>query len=290
MSETSDKLMKAEEVSLELKKILNDAKNKHPTSFFDIGKARHMIYSILMGFVLKYFIEHVYENREVILSLESSHFIAYACMLTYFFLNCFRFLFGLVDYSNMTDEKFAPQEGEWVRKHFFKNTLKQFVINTGVFQLIIFSFFVFYLFPHFESAETLTLEVKNRALLAAMPEIILNFCFSTLMLLVIDIFSLFLFRTYVANKDFKEDEQVRYLIWYFADWLETGATILLLISIGLTRPACATPWQNTFLIILTSLAFIETISVYKYFESPLMSFRDLIRKIKVAIKSWRGKE
>jgi hypothetical protein len=263
---------------------------KHPSSFFDLGKARQTVYSILMGFVLKYFIEHAYESRDAIFSLDASHFIAYLCILIYFFLNCFRFLFGLVDYSNMTDDKFAPQENDWKKENFWKNTFKVFVVNTGVFQLIVFSFAVFILFPHFDEVKDITPELKGAALVASMPHIILGFCISTLLLLVIDIVSLSLFKKYVANKDFDEPEQVRFIIWFFADWLETAIAAFLLISILITRPECASNWQNAFFIILALLALIETISIYKYFESPLMSLRDLTRRIKAAIKSWKTKE
>jgi len=94
----------------------------------------------------------------------------------------------------------------------------------------------------------------------------------------------------VANKDFAENEKVRFIIWYFAGCVESVTVILLLISILFTKPDCATNWQDALLIILALLALIETLSIYKYFETPLMNLLDLKRRINTAVKSWRTKE
>lgn len=263
------------------------AGNHKPSStFFDLGKARQTVYSILMGFVLKYFIEHVYENKDVILSLDKFHLFAYSGILVYFFLNCFRFLFGLVDYSNMADDKFAPQDDDWKWGNFRKNTEKLFVINTGIFQLMVFSFYVFYIFPHFDP------DIENKAdvFVEMMPSIINAFGFSTILLMLIDIRSLHLFKKHVEKKDFEQREKVQHNIWRWVAWIEFFLAVALLVSVYFSKPECATLLQNLFIGLLALSALFEGVAFYRYLELPIISFSDLFKRLKKVFNEWKNNE
>lgn len=228
MNEPNQKLMKAEDVSSELKKIMDENKDEHPTSFFDIGKARQTIYSILMGFVLKYFIEHTYISWESILLLQGSFFWMYIFLLTYFLINCFRFLFGLVDLSNMTDSEFAPTKEEWNITNSIKNTLKLFVINTGVFQLIIFSFLVFALFPTLESSETiLNAKSVSEDIQASFPKIFHTFIIWNFWLMLIDILCVLFYLILEHSEKVDNDEKDQSVFWLIA-----GSFELLISCVG----------------------------------------------------------
>lgn len=264
--------------------------NKHSSTFFDLGKARQTVYSILMGFVLKYFIEHTYEMWGVINSLDTSHFIAYSCILIYFFLNCFRFLFGLVDYSNMADDKFAPQDNEWKKGNRIKNTLKLYVINTGIFQLTVFSFSVFLLFPHFDPNATLSLQDKVSNLNTIMPEIIIAFSITTFVLLFIDVTSLYYYRKYVTKSEHKTNEEIKFLIWTVSDILEIIVAIVLLALILFSKPDCATTAEIVLLILLVSLVSFENVSGYKYLEKPLKKLKAAYKKFTETLNDKSGEE
>lgn len=228
MSEPNGKLMKAEEVSSELKQILDEKKDKHPTSFFDIGKARQTIYSILMGFVLKYFIEHTYNSWEPITLLQGTIWWMYILLLTYFLINCFRFLFGLVDLSNMTDSEFAPTKEEWHITSSIKNTLKLFVINTGVFQLIIFSFLVFALFPSLESSATaVNAKSVSDNIQATFPKVFHTFIIWNFWLMLIDILCVLFYLILEQSEKVDDNEKDQSVFWLIAGTFE-----LLLSGVG----------------------------------------------------------
>lgn len=260
-----------------------EASQKHSSTFFDLGKARQTVYSILMGFVLKYFIEHTYEMWDIVCLLDTPHKIVYSCILIYFFLNCFRFLFGLVDYSNMADDKFAPQDKEWKKGNIRMNTQKLYVINTGLFQLTVFSFSVFLIFPHFGTA-SLSLQDKVSALMSLMPEIIIAFSVTTFILLFIDVTSLYYYRKHVVKDEHKYNEEVKFLIWTVSDILEIAVAIILFILILFSRPECATIWEMILLIILVVLVAFENVSGYKYFEKPLKNLRDALKEFRKKLK------
>lgn len=264
--------------------------NKHSSTFFDLGKARQTVYSILMGFVLKYFIEHTYEMWGVINSLDTSHFIAYSCILIYFFLNCFRFLFGLVDYSNMADDKFAPQDNEWKKGNRIKNTLKLYVINTGIFQLTVFSFSVFLMFPHFDPNATLSIQDKVSNLNTIMPEIIIAFSITTFVLLFIDVTSLYYYRKYVTKSEHKNNEEIKFLIWTVSDILEIIVAVVLLTLILFSKPDCATTAEIVLLILLVALVSFENISGYKYLEKPLKKLKAAYKKFTETLNEKSGEE
>lgn len=226
MSELNEKLMKAEEVSSELKKILE--KEKYPTSFFDIGKARQAIYSILMGFVLKCFIENTYNSWELISRAQGTIGWMYIFLLAYFLINCFRFLFGLVDLSNMTDSEFAPIDEEWHFKKIFKNTLKLFVINAGVFQLIIFSFLVFALFPSHESSSSVTnVKLLSKEIVLSFSKVFNTFMIWNFWLMLIDLLSVFFYLKLEHSQKVDKHEKDQSRIWLIA-----GSFELLFSGVG----------------------------------------------------------
>lgn len=230
---------------------------------FDSGKARQTIYSILMGFVLKGFIEHVYILWPGILSLDAIVGASYLLLLVYFFVNCFRFLFGLVDLSRMTDSEFAPGQDEWHLKKVITNLLKLIVVNTGVFQLVIFSFLAFSIFPPMNNITSYSSPDLSELIRSAFPAIVCTFFIWNFMLMLSDIIcvGLYLFLEKSENVDINEKMQSAF-------WIGGGIIELLLSVIGflaiwnLASANYAT--LCVVLICLLTLNVFEMIGGYKY--------------------------
>lgn len=239
---------------------LNDSKM---ISLFDIGKARQAIYSILMGFILKYFIEHVYNSWPSIMATDVSIKWLYLLLLAYFLMNCFRFLFGLVDLSNMTDNTFAPAGADWTLAKFFSNLFKLLVINTGIFQLVIFSFLVFVLFPPCDMSSKDSAELLSGRISTEFPLTFHKFIIGNSILMFIDIICVGLY-LFLEKKD-SIDRNERYQSGF---WIAAGIIELIISFFGY----CASDSGNNInlpiikgvIYFLLSFSLFEIVGGYKY--------------------------
>ena len=212
----------------ERQNIVVDAETPPPTeviyppksSFFDLGKARQTIYSILMGFVLKCFIEHVHTLWPGVTGLDYPYKGIYLLLLLYFLLNCFRFLFGLVDLSKMTDSDFAPTPGDWHLRKLIPNVLRFYVINTGIFQLIIFSFLAFSLFPRIDDLNDHGQQSLSGTITEAFQAIIITFIIWNAVLMLIDIICVILYLYLEKTENIDDNERTQSISWIFAGLFE----------------------------------------------------------------------
>ncbi len=123
-----------------------------------MDRARQIIYSVFMGFVLTLFLQNSYKIylhwRELFKGMEKLEIfpyisIIYGIILIYFCLNAFRYIFGIFEFLENIDNQYEPKKQDWKFnfKTIFKNLGKQFVLNSGLFIVLLFAVLSQMLFP-----------------------------------------------------------------------------------------------------------------------------------------------
>jgi hypothetical protein len=240
-----------------------------------MDKARQIIYSVMMGFVLKYFMEHTYSILHAIQEMSRVESIFYSLLLTYFFLNCFRYLFGIFSLSKMTDNDYEPKSEDWIYKKYWFNLKRQFVIHAGIIEVTIFGIMCLVIFP--DSKEYFT---WNKSLLNSDKEcqimisklqsidwkgIVTTFFICNTALVIIDLLCVYTFRKTVeeTKSKFNDGEKLRCSVWLRAGLFELGAFSLGIIIL---TTQSETNFVINFLVlgVLFVLQFLEIFGIYNY--------------------------
>jgi len=195
-------------------------------------RARQIIYSIMMGFVLKYYLEHSSSIMSTISSLQSKDRIFYIMLLVYFFMNCFRYLFGIFRLTLMTDSLYEPQKEDWIKSKFFFNLKRLFVLNSGLFQVILFGILVILLFPHSEEGfewRKIYLNQDAQIMISKHSDIdwrdiVSNFFILNIIIVFVDVITTYTFvKTVVkTTSPFDKGERLSCRVW-----IRTGITELV---------------------------------------------------------------
>jgi hypothetical protein len=252
--------------------------SKSGTILFDQAKARQTIYSILMGLTLKSFVERAVELSKKGVFLHTLPTTIYCIILLCFLINCFRYLFALAQFANMTNEGYLPNEDDWRPGKILRNLGKIFVLNNGVLSLIVFGVSVFYIFPDSEVIELDSMTLHYLIMVFINTFLGLNFlCLATL----------FVYRR-TKPKDLSGINQgisaTDLRVW------DITCVIELLILGFLYFVNCEhnirfhLPYLNlTLASLLTFIAFFETIGGFRYFSKQAEFIDKHITKIEDVI-------
>ena len=75
-------------------------------------------YSILFGLGITYFLTHAFKYWTFVRGPEgiswNVNIAMFVTIQLYFFINYFRYLFGLRRFAEMTGQNFIPKEGDWM--------------------------------------------------------------------------------------------------------------------------------------------------------------------------------
>lgn len=222
---------------------------------FDQAKARQTIYSILMGLTLKSFLEHVavlYKKDVFFYNLPTA---IYCVILLCFLINCFRYLFALAQFANMTNDDYLPQDGDWKFGKMRSNLCKVFVLNSGVISLLGFGLSVFYIFPDSDVHELDS---------PTLHDLIMVFIDTFLCLNVLCLVTLFVYRK-TKREDVPGISAVDLRVWDITCVLEIVILGILWIINSEHNVKFHLPgWNLALASLLTIIAFFETIGGFRY--------------------------
>jgi len=253
-----------------------------------MDKARQIIYSVMMGFVLKYFLEHVYGLNLSQNALSSSELWFYIIILIYFFINCFRYLFGIFRLTLMTDALYEPQKDDWVKSKFFFNLKRLFVMNSGIFQVTLFGVMVMTIFPHVDEVfrwKTEFLKADSDVLITKTNginwrDIVFNFYLVNLIIVIIDVTTVFFFKNTVikTNSVFDEKERMRCNVWIVAGIIEV-LSFSIVIALMKTQEQINFAFQFGSILVLSILLIIEILGLWNYVIDNLIErFKNVTAK------------
>lgn len=251
-------------------------------------KARQIIYSVFMGFVLKYFLQNAhkaYKHWEQ-LNLDTNQKIIYILILSYFFLNAFRYLFGIFRFVLMTDKDYSPNENDWNFELFGFNLKRKFVLNSGLFLVILFGACSLFLFPSYNEVFNWSSEFLNKSTTSIditkkyhinINEIMMTFLLFHIAISFLDWISVLVFQKTAsrAGSTIDEEEKISLTTWKTSSFIELVVFCLLTLHYWFHNSEYIIEYIGFFLIYV--LLFFEFLDIYNYSNK-------LILKIKKALK------
>jgi hypothetical protein len=106
-------------------------------------ETQKFVYSVLFGLTITNFMSSFFRFILAVCGPAGNKLdtilVVFFCIKVYFFLNCFRWLFGLLKFTEMIGNNFGPVADDWRGDGYRKNIFKKLVMNMGIIQLILFS-------------------------------------------------------------------------------------------------------------------------------------------------------
>lgn len=148
-------------------------------------KAHNILYSILLGFILKLSLERVYGSYNCILKLELFNQCVFYSMVIYFIANCMRYFFANIELNEKIDEDIKRESS------FCWKILRIPTINGGIIEMGVLACIGLSLFP---SIEGYTYDWTTRSMLPMynmndgnLKKFVFFYCFFNLILVAIDL-------------------------------------------------------------------------------------------------------
>ncbi|MGG9960005.1 hypothetical protein [Ferruginibacter sp. SUN106] len=230
------------------------------------------IYSTLFGLGITYFLTHAFKYWTFVSGPEgitwNINIVMFVTIQLYFFINYFRYLFGLRRFAEMTGEKFIPKESDWMstKSNLFvtsvKNILKLLIVNVGVFQLLIFFAISFIIIPEV-GIESVDSRNVYKYLDSNLVGIYKWFFKLDVLLLVFDVFAVIGFR--YLDSDIQPSEKNEVSIWVLANGIEIACCLLALLVLRNGSQSDYTV-AFTFVIIKFFMLITELLGGYYIFQ------------------------
>lgn len=238
-------------------------------------KARQIIYSVLMGFTLKYFLEHLMSVYPEILKLDFTNRLFYFLILFYFIVNTFRYLFGILSFSLMMDKDYSIKKIDWKKGNIWFNFQRTYVLNSGIFIVVAFASLAILLFPssnesfnpsdiHPETGKIIVSRIYSLNG-TALGQIVKNFMVLNLIILIFDFISSFLFNKTAPKTDttYDEDEKLQCYSWMLAGGLEI-IIFLVLTGVYFSQDSINHIVNFSIITILIGVMFLEVFGFWQY--------------------------
>jgi hypothetical protein len=202
----------------------------------DSSEKYKSLYSTLFGLGITYFLNHILKYWEFVKGPEgitwNDKILLFLLIQLYFFINYFRYLFGLRRFAELTGKGFVPQTEDWINSKsnlfitLFKNVIKLLIVNVGIFQLLLFFLISSKIVPEI-NPESIDSKNVYKYLDLNLVEIYRWFFMLDLTILILDLLAVIGFK-YLDSK-ITPDERKEVKVWTTLNLIEIACCALALM-------------------------------------------------------------